>query len=79
MTIAQMHYAGRVTHNDIKPRNWVLKPLAGSHDTSVTKPTGSRFEFTLVGFGSASFNDVRARRAGPTHIQLKANLSDVSM
>lgn len=51
-----MHARGGVTHNDIKPANWVVR----RRDDSFKDNMGSCYEFTLVDLGSATFNDVRA-------------------
>ena len=55
MTIAQMHHMGGITHNDVKPANWVVNKRDERHK----RQTGSMFEFTLVDFGSSTTNDVR--------------------
>lgn len=73
MTIAQMHFAACITHNNIMPWNWVVKEWGESYK----KRTGSQFEFTLVDFGCATPNDVRAGYSSRHSCLTLESLSDV--
>ncbi len=48
-----------MTHNDVKPTNFVVKPDCGAQEKEMT---GSTYGFTLVDFGCATNNDVSEGR-----------------